>query len=36
LGPLDADWAKFGELLANWRMIWTSDGFSDAAIWIKP
>lgn len=35
-GPLDADWARIGELLGSWRLVWTSDGYSDTAIWIKP
>jgi predicted O-methyltransferase YrrM len=35
-GPSDAEWARFTELVRNWRLIWTGDGFSDTAIWIKP
>ena len=35
-GPLDADWAAFAGLVDRWRCIWTSDGFSDTAFWIKP
>jgi predicted O-methyltransferase YrrM len=35
-GPLDADWGKVAELVRDWRLIWTGDGYSDAAIWIKP
>ena len=35
-GPLDGQWARFGELVSSWRLIWTSDGYSDTAIWIKP
>ncbi len=22
--------------LESWRLIWTSDGYSDTAFWIKP
>ncbi|MBV9836657.1 MAG: class I SAM-dependent methyltransferase [Solirubrobacterales bacterium] len=36
LGPLDLDWASFEELVSDWRLLWTSDGFSDTAIWFKP
>jgi predicted O-methyltransferase YrrM len=35
LGPLNADWAAIVEQLHDWRMVWASDGYSDAAIWIK-
>lgn len=36
LGPLNAEWAAIVEQLRDWRMVWASDGYSDAAIWIKP
>ena len=36
LGPVDDDWRRISELLADWRLIWTGDGYSDAAFWIKP
>ena len=35
-GPLDDKWTEVAETVATWRLIWTGDGFSDAAIWIKP
>jgi len=35
-GPLDADWARFGAAVSSWKLIWTSDGYSDTALWIKP
>lgn len=35
-GPVDADWEHFDNLVRGWRLIWVGDGFSDAAIWIKP
>jgi predicted O-methyltransferase YrrM len=36
LGPVDDEWAAIAALLSGWRMLWASDGYSDAAIWIKP
>lgn len=35
-GPAAPDWVSLLESVAGWRMIWTSDGFSDCAIWFKP
>jgi predicted O-methyltransferase YrrM len=35
-GPADADWARVQAQLDSWRQIWTSDGYSDTAFWIKP
>jgi predicted O-methyltransferase YrrM len=35
-GPLDDEWKQFAEIAGTWRLIWTGDGYSDAAIWIKP
>jgi predicted O-methyltransferase YrrM len=35
-GPVDGDWASFSELVGSWRCVWTSDGVTDTAIWIKP
>ena len=35
-GHLDADWERFAELVRDWRLVWTGDGYSDAAIWVKP
>lgn len=35
-GPADGDWASFKGLVSDWRQIWTSDGYSDTAFWIKP
>lgn len=28
-------WSEFWRTAANWRMIWTSNGVTDTAIWIK-
>lgn len=35
-GPANPEWASCGGMVCDWRLIWTSDGFSDTAIWIKP
>ncbi|MGI8506811.1 MAG: class I SAM-dependent methyltransferase [Solirubrobacteraceae bacterium] len=35
-GPTDGEWARFTDLVSGWRHVWTSDGFSDTAFWIKP
>lgn len=35
-GPLDADWRRFAAAVSGWRLVWTSDGYSDTAVWIKP
>jgi predicted O-methyltransferase YrrM len=35
-GPADDDWRRFGELVQAWRCVWTTDGVTDTAIWIKP
>ena len=35
-GPLNGEWAAIVEQLLSWRMVWATDGYSDAAIWIKP
>ena len=32
---MTANWKKFQEQIAGWRMIWTSNGVSDTAILIK-
>jgi predicted O-methyltransferase YrrM len=29
-------WAEFAELVQTWRLIWTSNGVWDTAIWVKP
>lgn len=33
VGPL---WQEVGRQLAAWRCIWTSDGVTDTALWMKP
>ena len=35
-GPADADWRRFSALVADWRCVWTTDGVTDTAIWVKP
>jgi predicted O-methyltransferase YrrM len=35
-GHADDDWRAFAELVAGWRCVWTTDGVTDNAIWIKP
>lgn len=35
-GPRNDHWAQFQSSVATWRMIWTSSGVSDTAIWLKP
>lgn len=29
-------WERVGALLASWRCVWTSNGVTDTALWIKP
>lgn len=36
LGPLNAQWRTVTERLADWRLIWTTDRYSDCAVWVKP
>ena len=35
-GPKDAVWREFQQRVANWRVVWTTDGVTDTAIWVKP
>jgi predicted O-methyltransferase YrrM len=39
-GPADGfaspEWQELAEQIGNWRSIWTSDGVTDTALWIKP
>jgi predicted O-methyltransferase YrrM len=35
-GTFNADWERFQALVADWRCLWTTDGVTDTAIWIKP
>ena len=29
-------WEEFWSIVKNWRCIWTTDGVSDTALWVKP
>ncbi|MBZ5618121.1 MAG: class I SAM-dependent methyltransferase [Acidobacteriia bacterium] len=35
-GPASETWGKFLEATRGWRYIWTSDGVTDTAFWVKP
>lgn len=35
-GPISEGWRQFEALVADWRCVWTTDGVTDTAIWIKP
>ncbi|MFZ0041374.1 MAG: class I SAM-dependent methyltransferase [Solirubrobacteraceae bacterium] len=35
-GSLDSGWERFAGAVSSWRVIWTSDGFSDTALYFKP
>jgi predicted O-methyltransferase YrrM len=35
-GPATSKWAKFLKTVKNWRCIWTTNGVTDTAIYIKP
>jgi predicted O-methyltransferase YrrM len=34
--PADPTWKRIIEQTSTWRRIWTSNGVTDTAIWIKP
>jgi hypothetical protein len=34
--PATDKWVEFLAAVKNWRCIWTSDGVTDTALWIKP
>lgn len=36
LGPNGPIWAESAEILSDWRLIWTSSGISDTAIFLRP
>src|SRR5688500_11513096 len=36
LGPANEIWAALQQRVKGWRMMWTTSGVTDAAIWIKP
>jgi hypothetical protein len=35
-GPPSERWAAIARSLSSWRLIWTTQGISDTAIWIRP
>jgi predicted O-methyltransferase YrrM len=35
-GYASETWAVLGRLIAGWRCIWTTDGVTDTAAWLKP
>ena len=35
-GPASPLWADFSDRVKPWRQIWTSNGVTDTAIWVKP
>lgn len=36
LGAKDTNWEDVQRTLTNWRVIWTSNGVTDTALWVKP
>ena len=35
-GPSTPEWGRFASEVASWRTIWTTDGVTDTALWVKP
>jgi predicted O-methyltransferase YrrM len=35
-GPESPAWKEFGQKVAGWRLIWTTNGVCDTGIWVKP
>lgn len=35
-GFASKEWEEFGRIISNWRCVWTTNGISDTALWIKP
>ncbi len=35
-GPLNPVWAEVWDCLRHWRLIWTTQGVTDTAIWFRP
>jgi predicted O-methyltransferase YrrM len=35
-GPKNERWAAVAQTLSQWRVIWTTQGVTDTAIWIRP
>jgi hypothetical protein len=34
--PVSVGWEEFADHVATWRMLWTTNGVWDTAIWVKP
>jgi predicted O-methyltransferase YrrM len=34
--PASKEWVRFIDRVTDWRLIWTSNGIKDTAIWFKP
>jgi len=35
-GPASGEWARFAEQVSNWRLMWTTNGVTDTAVWFRP
>jgi predicted O-methyltransferase YrrM len=35
-GPASVAWAEFAQQVSGWRVIWTTNGVTDTAMWVKP
>lgn len=35
-GAASPVWARFADTVGGWRMVWTTNGLKDTAIWLKP
>jgi hypothetical protein len=35
-GYASPTWQSVGEQLASWRHIWTTNGITDSALWVRP
>lgn len=35
-GAASAAWSRFANIVGGWRLIWTTSGLKDTAIWLKP
>jgi predicted O-methyltransferase YrrM len=35
-GPASALWSEFARMVSGWRYVWTSNGVSDTACWVRP
>ena len=35
-GPASPQWARFEREVSSWQKIWTSNGVTDTALWVRP